>query len=285
MSTPSVKYYPTQLETFRQCPLKYKCSRDPEIRDRYRRPTPQLYVGTCVHDALEAFFDVTRTPVSERTEATIDRLLRRAWAGVDLWSKRRKAREDEREKIFGADKELEASWGKHALNILHRYLLIADLTAVPFTAEQFHEAALKSGIVVAGKIDRIDRMDDGSLKIMDYKTGKPPPRGDDESIAAEDLQLSTYAIVVRKKYRVPIARCSLIFVAHDQELGFTPTDEFLAGKAAIIEEIVREIEAETEFAPRENPFCPWCEYREICPVGKDIPAADARRTEEPDVPF
>jgi putative RecB family exonuclease len=279
------RYYPTQLETFRQCPLKYKYGKDPEIRDRYRQPTPQLYVGTCVHDALEVFFDVTRTPMSERTEAKLDHLLRRAWAGADLWPQKKKQRLEERAKIFGDNKELEASWGRHALNMLHRYFLVADLTAMPFTAEQFHEAKLKSGIVVAGKIDRIDRLEDGSMRIMDYKTGKPPLRKDDAAVAADDLQLSTYAIVVRKKYRAPVSRCSLIFVAHDAEVGFTPTDELLAGKANLIEETVRAIEAETEFAPRENQFCPWCEYRAICPVGQNIAAADATRAEDLDVPF
>ena len=279
------KYYPTQLETFRQCPLKYKYGKDPEIRDKYRQPTPQLYVGTCVHDALEVFFDVTRTPMSERTEAKLDHLLRRAWAGADLWPKKKQQRLEERVKIFGDDKELESSWGKHALNMLHRFFLVTDLTAVPFTAEQFHEAKLKSGITVAGKIDRIDRLEDGSMRIMDYKTGKPPFKKDDASVAEEDLQLSTYAIVVRKKYRAPISRCSLIFVAHDEEVGFTPTDELLADKAKLIEETVRAIEAEEEFPPKENHFCPWCEYRAICPVGQNIEAADARLDEDLDVPF
>jgi putative RecB family exonuclease len=279
------KYYPTQLETFRQCPLKYKYGKDPEIRDKYRQPTPQLYVGTCVHDALENFFDVTRTPMAARTEERLDLLLRRAWVGADLWTKKKRQRLEEREKIFGDDKDSEAGWGKHALNMLHRFFLTADLTAVPFTAEQFHEARLKSGIIVAGKIDRIDRLPDGSMRIMDYKTGKPPFKKDDDSVAAEDLQLSTYAIVVRKKYRAPISRCSLIFVAHDEEVGFTPTDELLIGKAALIEETVKAIEAETEFAPKENHFCPWCEYRKICPVGEGIEAADTTPKEDLDLPF
>ena len=146
---------------------------------------------------------------------------------------------------------------------------------VPFTSEQFHEATLASGITVAGKIDRIDRDEDGSLHIIDYKTGKPPPFRDDESVAKHDLQLSTYAVVIRKKYRVPVSRCSLLFLAHDEERGFTPTDDLLVGKVAEIEETVKAIEAETEFAPTENNLCPWCEYREICPVMKDRSAPES----------
>ena len=277
------KYFPTQLETFRLCPLKYKCSRDPDIRDKHRKPTPQLYMGMCVHDALEAFFDINRVPMGDRTEERLDLLLRRAWAGANLPDWKRGKRLDERKKVFGEDRELEGSWGKQALNILHRYFMLADRTVVPFTAEQFHEARLASGTLIAGKIDRIDRDEDGSLHIIDYKTGKPPPFREDEEVAKHDLQLSTYAIVIRKKFRVPVSRCSLLFIAHDEERGFTPTDELLLEKAATIEETVKRIEAETEFAPTENNLCPWCEYKEICPLMKD--REDPEPADLDDLPF
>ncbi len=278
------KHYPTALETYRDCPFKYRCGQDPEIKEKYRRPTPEQFVGTCVHDALEVFFDVRRTPMGQRTREHLANLLRRAWAGVDLTSRRRREREEERRRVFGDDRENEAAYGKHGLTLLDRYFNITDRTVVPYTAEQFHETALPSGIVVAGKIDRIDKMPDGSLKVVDYKTGKLPFRTDDESVAKEDLQLSTYAIVVTGKYRLPVSRCVLVFLAHDREVGFCPTPELLEEKARVIEETVRQIEADREFAPRENPLCPWCDYREICPIGKDIAPADRVR-ETPDVPF
>lgn len=279
---PARKYFPTQLTTYEQCPRKYQYSRDPEIRDKYRKPTPQLYMGSCVHDALEHFFDISRLPVADRTYERLEELLRRAWAGADLTPWKRGKRRDERKTVFGEDRELEASWGKKALNILYRYWLIADRTVVPFTAEQFHETRLPSGVVIAGKIDRIDRHEDGSLEVIDYKTGKAPFKKDDDSIAGEDLQLSMYAIVVGRKYDVPVSRCTLVFLAHDESLGFSPTPELLDGKRERIEELVRTIEADTEFEPVENNLCPWCEYREICPVGKNIPAWD-ERTEDDEV--
>lgn len=282
-----VKYFPTQLTTYQQCPLKYKCSRDPEIRDKYRQPSPQLYMGSAVHDALEHFFDITKVAVTDRTSERLEHLLRRAWAGVDLSPWKRGQREEERKRVFGDDTELEASWGKKSLNILYRYFLIADKTVVPFTAEQFHETRLDSGILIAGKIDRIDKMDDGSLKVIDYKTGKAPFKKDDASIAEDDLQLSMYAMVVMKKYGVPVSRCSLVFLAHDEEVGFTPTMDMLKGKAAEIADTVKKIESDTEFVPKENHFCPWCEYREICPLGEKIEPAEKKTKDDDavDLPF
>ena len=43
----------------------------------------------------------------------------------------------------------------------------------PLKAEVTGEAPLK-GVVVQGRVDRIDRLADGSLAIIDYKTGQPP---------------------------------------------------------------------------------------------------------------
>jgi putative RecB family exonuclease len=284
MAPGETKYYPTQLETFVECPFKYRCSKDPEIKRKHRKPTAQQYLGTCIHDALEAFFDIRRTPVAARAPEKLAELFRRAWAGVDLPSWKKRDREEERRRVFAGDREHEASWGRQGLHLLDRFFRTADQTVIPYTAEQFHEAKLSSGAILAGKVDRIDKLADGSLEVVDYKTGKVPPRRDDASVAEDDLQLSAYAIVISRKYGLAVSRCSLIFLTEDLKIGFTPTPELLAKKEARIEEIVRAIEAETEFAPRKNNLCPWCEYREICPVGKEIPGAD-QVAERPDVPF
>ena len=265
MAAREVKYWPTQLETFLQCPLKYKCTRDPAIKEKYRKPTPQLYLGSCIHDALEVFFDIRRTPVAARTREKLADLLRRAWAGVDLYAKKRAEREEERRRVFGGDRELEGSWGRQGLHLLDRFFNVTDLKAVPYTAEQFHETKLPSGAILAGKVDRIDKLADGSLKIIDYKTGKPPFRRDDESVAKEDLQLSAYAIVIGKKYGLPVSRCVLVFLGEDQEIGFAPTPALLDEKTRFIEDVVRQVEAEKEFAPAREPPLP------VVRVPRDLP--------------
>jgi ATP-dependent helicase/nuclease subunit B len=43
----------------------------------------------------------------------------------------------------------------------------------PLRAEASGEAVL-AGVTVQGRVDRIDRLPDGSLAIIDYKTGQPP---------------------------------------------------------------------------------------------------------------
>jgi ATP-dependent helicase/nuclease subunit B len=45
---------------------------------------------------------------------------------------------------------------------------------VPLVAE-LKGSAVVAGVTLYGTVDRIDRLADGSLAIVDYKTGKPPP--------------------------------------------------------------------------------------------------------------
>ena len=65
---------------------------------------------------------------------------------------------------------------------------------VPVLAEQSGEAEV-AGVSLYGRVDRIDRLPDGSLAIVDYKTGKAPARkAVNEGFA---LQLGLLALIAR----------------------------------------------------------------------------------------
>jgi ATP-dependent helicase/nuclease subunit B len=52
------------------------------------------------------------------------------------------------------------------------------------------------GVTVYGRADRIDRLKDGTLAIVDYKTGKPPSAAQVE--AGYALQLGTLGLIARE---------------------------------------------------------------------------------------
>lgn len=64
----------------------------------------------------------------------------------------------------------------------------------PLAAEKKAEAAL-AGITVRGRVDRVDRLEDGGLVIIDYKTGAPPSGKAVEKGFA--LQLGLLALIAR----------------------------------------------------------------------------------------
>jgi len=66
---------------------------------------------------------------------------------------------------------------------------------LPLTAEIFGQAEV-AGVELYGKVDRIDRLADGGLAIVDYKTGKPPSRKQVEAGFA--LQLGLLGLIAEK---------------------------------------------------------------------------------------
>jgi len=266
-----VKSFPTPLETFRNCPRKYAFDRDPDIKRRYRKPTVEMFTGTCIHDALERFFDPARTPVPARTLETLVQHLREAWSGKDMRGRWGVQRREERRILFGADRATEAAAGEKAKHLLWGFVRTQDLEAVPATAEAFHEIPLGGRHVLAGKIDRIDREGD-ALRVVDYKTGKPKTV---EQIRADDLQLAAYALIAGRKFRAEVKRCSMIYLQESREVGFEPDPAWLAAKEEALLGLLDAVEAEQarpdgpdKFPPTPNPLCSWCDYRPLCPEGR-----------------
>ena len=66
----------------------------------------------------------------------------------------------------------------------------------PLVAEVFGEAVL-DGIRLYGKVDRIDRLADGGLAIVDYKTGQPP--GPKQVAAGYAMQLGLLGLIAEHK--------------------------------------------------------------------------------------
>ena len=72
--------------------------------------------------------------------------------------------------------------------------LAAEPDRVPAVIEDWGEWEVK-GVKVFGKADRIDRMPDGTLAVVDYKTGAPPSGREVE--AGYALQLGTLGLMAR----------------------------------------------------------------------------------------
>ncbi len=70
----------------------------------------------------------------------------------------------------------------------------SDPSRIPTVIEKKREATFK-GVTVSGKPDRIDRLGDGTLAVVDYKTGSPPSGKEVE--AGYALQLGTLGLMVQ----------------------------------------------------------------------------------------
>ena len=144
----------------------------------------------------------------------------------------------------------------------------------PLKAEIKGEASL-SGVLVHGRADRIDRLPDGGLAIIDYKTGKPPSqKAVDEGFA---LQLGLLGLIGRaggfedvrgepeafeywslQRYRGQFGR--LMCPDKDMDPG-----EFLSHAAGNFAEVARDYLSGTKpFTAKLNPaYAPYGDYDQL----------------------
>jgi putative RecB family exonuclease len=113
---------------------------------------------------------------------------------------------------------------------------------------------------IKGRIDRIDRLEDGTVRVIDYKTGAPK----DRKFAEESLQLSIYAMAVAQMQLTP-RELVLVNVQDNSQAVAGRTPKQLESARAEIDRAAEGI-ARGEFDPEPGQHCRWCDYRRLCPA-------------------
>src|ERR1043166_9495769 len=110
-----MKFFPTQLETYRNCPRKYFYSRDKEIRAKYAKASPAMHLGNAVHDELQAFSDISKVGITERLCDRLCNLFREAWAGRGVFATNLYKQTEARDQAFAKNRDEEKAWGEKGL--------------------------------------------------------------------------------------------------------------------------------------------------------------------------
>ena len=140
--------------------------------------------------------------------------------------------------------------------MLRRLVGTEEVSVQPLMVERFHKAPVSDNLIINGRIDRIDRLDDGSLHIIDYKTGRT-----EES---DTFQLLLYSLILLRTITWPVSKASYLHL----EDGVWQTVEINGKK---VEEswdrvlsIANQIEGETEYPRIDGPLCKFCDFLELC---------------------
>ncbi|HXO93011.1 MAG TPA: PD-(D/E)XK nuclease family protein, partial [Candidatus Acidoferrum sp.] len=111
-----------------------------------------------------------------------------------------------------------------------------------------------------GRIDRIDRRPDGTVAIIDYKTGKAR----DQENADESLQLSLYAIAAKEKWGYTVGALVFYNLEENVPVITARTEAQLLGARARVEDAAQGI-ADGQFPAKVGIHCNFCAYRSLCP--------------------
>jgi len=108
-----------------------------------------------------------------------------------------------------------------------------------------------------GFIDRVDELEDGSVEIIDYKTGK--------SKKESTTQLDLYAIAAIEKLGLDVSRLSFYYISSNTKKTFRRTPDDLEQTKAKVIDIISKIES-GDFQPKVSYQCKFCDYQILCPA-------------------
>lgn len=258
------------INTYLQCPQRYKFQ---EI-DRIRAPKgKEAIFGSLIHESLHFMFE--RTPLYPTLDEVVGHF-REHWPPREVFLQEEKndplkrAWTPEEEKAYFEDGvrmlkkfyEKNAPWNFSVVDLESRFeIVLKD----PKTGETH---------ILAGIIDRIDKLPDESYEIIDYKTAKRMPSQD---MINRDLQLSLYSLGLQSRWphiRPEEIKLSLYFVKHGVKLSTAAsaenTEKTRTHILKTIADIQEKIRSGKNFDPMPSILCNWCGYRPMCPAWKHL---------------
>jgi ATP-dependent exoDNAse (exonuclease V) beta subunit len=230
----------TAVDSYDRCPLQFKMEREWRLP---REVPAALHYGSVMHSVLKAYNEsvCAGRPLTRENAIEMFRALLLE-AGIP-------------EKY---QHELYENLGVVQLTGFIEACERDGLANVIHTEETFE---IKIGeTTVAGRIDRIDRLADGRVAVVDYKTGRSKSQDD----ADESLQLSIYAIAAREKWQYDAG--ALVFYNLEQNASVFTTRE--PAKLEEVRQKILEVSqsiAAGKFDGTPGFHCAFCPYETLCP--------------------
>jgi RecB family exonuclease len=252
----------TALEDFFGCPFYYFQKRVLGI-ERWEEPEAALSIdaldlGSLYHAILEDYNRSHASNIATVAEKHFDEFQHRGVTGYPtVWEVKKQIIIEELVAFIERDRSASVGW--HATDF----------------EKEFRGIAVAPPVRLRGKIDRVDRSDDGQrARVLDYKTGRVPRNVRDDSLAGgEALQLPLYILAAENllpKVRIDSASY-LYFTLRGEYRTVTFTHEALDGQRPALSGLLNTAAnmirdgVFAQYATAEG--CRQCEYRAICGNG------------------
>jgi RecB family exonuclease len=242
----------TDIEIYRACPLRYKFAR---VYSVPKEQTLQQRFGILVHQVLERYHSQLANQealtgadaVREPTPDTLMSLFQTGWRRLG----------------FGESNE-ELQLHEKAIAALERYhQRFAGDEASPVWFERNFSFRIGPHLL-RGRVDRVDRLPDGSYELIDYKTG----RARTPSQLKDDIQLSLYQIGAKESWKLDSSQQSYYYVLDDEKVPLQPSQEDVIRIQETATEVATAIIAQ-EFEPTPSySACSICDFQLICPAAE-----------------
>jgi DNA helicase-2/ATP-dependent DNA helicase PcrA len=234
----------SDLDLYLTCPLKYKFRR---VFGIPQEPTINQRFGILIHNVLERFHKEGDDQGSEEGLRRLMGLFETGWRRTGFGSS-----DDELQFRDRAREAMRLYWERER-----------ESDGEPVWLERKFDFRIGEHHV-RGRVDRVDRLPDGSHELIDYKTGERKS----EAALESDLQLSLYRLAAGEAWDLEANTGSYYYVLDADKVAapVRPDD------AERVERTVYQVGEGVlgqDFEPRPSPtVCSWCDYKLICPAAE-----------------
>ncbi|GAB1352544.1 hypothetical protein MASR1M12_12750 [Erysipelotrichia bacterium] len=246
----------SKMSLYLNCPRSYRKLYIDKVPPK---PQPFFSFGTTIHETFERVYD----PVNPIPKPSLERVL-------EIFEEVRMTHRE------GFDSDAtEEQYRQDGIRQIKMYYnhFIKDCEFKPaYSIEDYFEIPCGKYAVMTGFIDRIDKLEDGTYEILDYKT-EPTMRTQDA--IDHDKQLSIYYWACEDTLGLKISKLSLLMLDHDVKLETRRTRDDIPKVVETIDKTAYEMIHEKEFAPRKNKYCKSCDHLHDCPLRDEVLADES----------
>ena len=234
----------SDLDLYLTCPLKYKFRR---VFGIPQEPTINQRFGILIHNVLERFHKEGDDQGSEEGLRRLMGLFEAGWRRTGFGSS-----DDELQFRDRAREAMRLYWERER-----------ESDGEPVWLERKFDFRIGEHHV-RGRVDRVDRLPDGSHELIDYKTGERKS----EAALESDLQLSLYRLAAGEAWDLDANTGSYYYVLDaDKVAAPVRPDDSERVERTVFQ--VGEGVLGQDFEPRPSPaVCGWCDYKLICPAAE-----------------
>ncbi|MBS3125661.1 PD-(D/E)XK nuclease family protein [Candidatus Woesearchaeota archaeon] len=255
---------PSSIKTYKQCPRKYYYS---YILKLESPPNVHQVRGNITHSVLEEFFNIDMSKITldnypAHLKLVVQQLL------LEQWKNYR-----ERLELVELTKEQEIFYFEDTLHMLfnwvdlfcgkiqrkkgtfqERFAALTPMRELLFTSQAYH---------IKGIIDAIENNEDGSVRIMDYKTSSS------QNINEHLLQLGIYSLLYHDKHGVLPKQVGIYFLK-GRESCVDVNEKLLEQAKKEIEHVHSRTQTEdvNHYPKQVSGLCKWstgqCEHYDVC---------------------
>ncbi len=237
---------PSKITTYLACPAKFGWTYMKPRGRWYMRAKSYYSFGSSLHKVLERFHDTGDTGVETTHEALA--ALEESWIDAGFSSA------DEMADAYGEGK-----------NIIERYVEEHEVARAGVDT-LFVEKMLKKDMgdfMLVGRLDRIDEHKDGTIEVVDYKSGRGDVSVED---VATDVAMGCYQLLLREAYPDRPLKATIVCLRSGEQASYSMQGEEMAEFEFAVGELGRKILAHDyfELEPVYKRLCGECDFVTLC---------------------